>query len=1003
MFLQWTPVTRRAAAAVAVLSAATYLAVAQLDAEAVARPEGALGVYTGTLDSAELDTLRDAGLDPHEIDQAPQPSGDVEVEVVLGHDRARQLVETGVPLTAKQASAAGAPEVFRPYAGPDGLRDELAGLAAAYPRIVSLQTIGRSARGVEIQAVKITRDARETRDGSRPAVLYLGAQHGREWITPEMNRRLIRHVLAGYGTDAALTSLVDTTELWFVPVANPDGYDYTFTPGNRLWRKNLRDNDGDGRISENDGVDLNRNFAEKWGYDNEGSSDNPAAETYRGPAPQSEPETAALDGLLTRIGFEFLVNYHSAAQLLLYGNGWQVGTPSPDDQIAVALAGDDAHPAIPGYDPGLSAELYTANGDTNVHAQTRTGAIGFAPEMSSCGTAAESVADDRWEADDCPSEFEFPDGERLVQDEFLRNLPFALAVARSAANPAGRAPALVADPFPVSYGETQQVAVTARRDLPGLQLHVTVNGGTERALPVAEWRGGERYGRGADRYYAEFRGTVPGQRPGDRVTVRFADEGGHVTEPFTYTVHEDIGGDVLVLAAEDVTGVAPDNTDGATTARYADTHVDALRNAGFSADVYDVDAYGGRAPHPLGVLSHYRAVVWETGDDIVPQVAGQHFTATTREAVRTERAVRDYLNEGGRLVFAGQYAGYAYRTDLGQFYRPEGPGECLSFDDPSCQAAGNDFAQYWLGAAEYIENGAAAQLGGKTGAFAGFTAEPGDQAHSSSFVSLSSVLPRETFPWFDSAAAIKWQPGGRPADAPYTGEFALFSGRADNSYKRLGTTLDVPAGARLRFRTSFDTEAEFDHLIVEAHVAGTDDWTTLPDTGGLTRPDLVECDAAGHPFLSHYRTGCEPSGTTGTWNAASGDSGGWRDFDADLSAYAGRQVEIAVSYVSDGAYQARGVLLDDLRVEAGGAVLAGTSFEDGLGGWSVAGPPDGSPVPAGDWTRTRESFTIGAGLVTDSTVLLGFGLERLAAPDREDLLARAFRHLKVTAGRGAAR
>ena len=69
-----------------------------------------------------------------------------------------------------------------------------------------------------------------------------------------------------------ITDLVDTTELWFVPVANPDGYDYTFTPGNRLWRKNLRDNDGDGRITANDGVDLNRNFPTKWGYDDEGSS-----------------------------------------------------------------------------------------------------------------------------------------------------------------------------------------------------------------------------------------------------------------------------------------------------------------------------------------------------------------------------------------------------------------------------------------------------------------------------------------------------------------------------------------------------------------------------------------------------------------------------------------------------------------------------------------------------------------------------------------------------------
>ena len=72
-------------------------------------------------------------------------------------------------------------------------------------------------------------------------------------------------------SNAEVTNLVNTRELWFVLVANPDGYQYTFD-AERLWRKNLRDNDGDGQITVGDGVDLNRNYAEHWNYDNEGSS-----------------------------------------------------------------------------------------------------------------------------------------------------------------------------------------------------------------------------------------------------------------------------------------------------------------------------------------------------------------------------------------------------------------------------------------------------------------------------------------------------------------------------------------------------------------------------------------------------------------------------------------------------------------------------------------------------------------------------------------------------------
>ena len=470
--------------------------------------------------------------------------------------------------------------------------------------------IGETVNGQEILALKVTKDASELKDGKRPAVLYASAQHAREWITPEMTRRLMHHVLDSYGTDPEITELVNTTELWFLPVLNPDGYDFTFTEGNRLWRKNLRDNNGDGQITVGDGVDLNRNFAEKWGYDNEGSSPDPASDTYRGTGPNSEPETKALDGLFKRVGFEFFVNYHSAAELLLYGIGWQVSTPSPDDVIYQAMAGHDANPAVPGYDPDISAELYTTNGDTDTHAPSEYGTLGFTPEMSTCETASDSVPDDEWLAEDCASGFNFPDDEELIQAEFDKNMPFALSVAQSAHDPDDPvsvvgldAPDLVADAFDVSYGRDQQVAVTAKRSLQRAQGQL-LDQRRPRAVRLGQGVAGRRaLRRHPRRLLRRVPRHDPGQarRQGRGLVHRPQPRPGHSrcrTEPFTYTVQDDIGGDVLILAAEDVTGLSP--AQGGTSAQYADEYAASLEAAGYTSDVYDFDAQGRKAPHPLG-------------------------------------------------------------------------------------------------------------------------------------------------------------------------------------------------------------------------------------------------------------------------------------------------------------------------------------------------------------------------------------------------------------------
>lgn len=1023
------------AAAVAALTAGLLVATPPASTSPGAATDGGGGgdleVYVVEAPPAELDKLAEVGLDTDHATQSEGSQGKVRIDAVITEGQAATLRSEGLTVKVKKidgrtASAAARRQnlagysVYRSYSEPGGIADELRATAASYPKLTKLVTIGRTVNGQDILALKVTKDARKMKDGKRPSVLYAGAQHAREWITPEMVRRLMHSVLEGYGSNSKLTRLVKTTELWFLPVANPDGYDYTFE-SERLWRKNLRDNNGDGQITPDDGVDPNRNFAVKWGWDNEGSSIDPASETYRGTGPNSEPETKALDRLFDRIGFEFFINYHSAAELLLYGIGWQVSTPSPDDVIYEAMAGDDENPAIPGYDPDISAELYTTNGDTDTHATVENGTLGFTPEMTTCETVSASIPDDEWVPEDCVSGFNFPDDEELIQAEFAKNVPFALAVAQSTHDPddpvsvVGRTAAdLVADPFAVSYGTSQPVAVTAKRAIKDLRLKYAVNGGRTKSVEVKRWKGGERYGDTHDDYYAEFRGKVTRTRPGDSVEVWFTGykpRTGYVSsDRFTYRVATDIGGDVLILAAEDVTGLSP--AQGVTSAKYADDYAAALTAAGYTSDVYDVDANGRTAPHHLGVLSHYDAIVWESGDDIITRAAGQVAGTADKLSLDLELAVRDYLNEGGKALVTGKFNQFGQAANGVYDYNPFAPPQCTTPDTYPCLPLANDFLQYWLGVYNYVSDGGTADDGnpfpvtGSADEFAGFegTFNGGDSAdnqdHTGSLVATSSILPESEFPQFASHAPVQWvRPGAAPYD-PFTGEWYLFSQWADQGWKRLTRTVDLTGATsgQLNFQLSHDTELDWDYVVVEAHEVGTDNWTTLPDANGHTQQGTGESCAEGwvdiHPFVAHYQgDDCSPAGTTGAWHAATGNSAGWQEWSVDLTPYAGKQVEVSISYLTDWGTQGLGVFIDDATVLADGVTVADTSFETDLGGWTVAPPPEGSRV-TNNWTRTQKAFEEGSVTTTEDTVFTGFGTEGLTTAEmRNDFVARSLAHL----------
>ncbi|MEU2225674.1 M14 family zinc carboxypeptidase [Streptomyces sp. NPDC018347] len=938
-------------------------------------------VFRAEITERQVPLLVEAGQDARELGERTAGRGRSQVEVYLTGKQAARLREQGVALTEHTLTAKAearveeaAQGVFRPYGGSGGLKEEILRTARDHPGLTKVESIGRTVKGQDILALRLTGNARKSPDGSKPAVLYMSNQHAREWITPEMTRRLMHYYLDHYATDKRVKRIVDSTELWFVLSANPDGYDYTFQDSTtRLWRKNLRDVNGDGVINTGDGVDLNRNFAYKWGYDDEGSSPNPTSQTYRGPSPASEPETKALDAFEKRVGFRYAINYHSAAELLLYGVGWQVATPTPDDVLYRALAGTPGNPAIPGYRSQLSSELYTTNGEADGHAANVNGTAMFTPEMSSCQTASDSDPDDVWKSQDCPSVFSFPDDEKLVQSEFAKNVPFALSVAETAPHPDRPASAVgldAADFTPAAFGTSysrgadQEVSVVVRKAVRDKELKYRVNGGRTRDQALRPWQGGRTYGGEDDLYFDEYRARVRDGEPGDRVEVWFTGEtanGRKVSSSrFTYTVARRPEADTLVVAEE------------GTAATRARTYADAVRAAGHRALVWDVATQG--VPDALGVLGHFRTVV--------------HYSGANGPGNATQLQLRAHLNEGGRLIEAGELAGGG--VDLG--------GGNLS----------DDFSQYYLGAYSRTSTKGATGFTG-TGALDGFTGALGDAPgnpldRAGTYGVTSEELPAAAYPQFASAGAGAFAGTVNPY-GPYAGVSMAAAVHTDDAYKRLTRTIDLSGVAAadrpaLTTRLLWDTEPGYDHALVEAHTAGADDWTTLPEAGGATRTAVPEECGAGfligeHPWLRHYLTlsgnTCAATGTTGSWNSLTGSSAGWQQVTFDLSAYAGKSVEVSIGYVTDPGTGGHGVLADDASLVVGGTARETEGFESSLGAWRAAGPPAGSPAVLKDWTRTGALFRTYGAVTTDDTVLLGFGLEQVvSAADRTALLRKAF-------------
>jgi hypothetical protein len=242
---------------------------------------------------------------------------------------------------------------------------ETAAAVAAYPGLVSRQSIGKTYENRDIWALKISDNV--STDEAEPEVLFTANQHAREHLTVEMALYLLKELTTKYATDPRIKNIVDSREIWILPSINPDGAEFDVASGSyALWRKNRQPNAGTTAI----GTDLNRNWGFQWGCCG-GSSATPSSETYRGPAAFSAPETQRLrDFVNSRVvgGVQQIktgIDFHTYSELVLWPYGYTTAdttaTMTADVRNTFATLGQNMA-GTNGYTPEQASDLYIADG-----------------------------------------------------------------------------------------------------------------------------------------------------------------------------------------------------------------------------------------------------------------------------------------------------------------------------------------------------------------------------------------------------------------------------------------------------------------------------------------------------------------------------------------------------------------------------------------------------------------------------------------------------------------
>jgi len=249
----------------------------------------------------------------------------------------------------------------------------LALMQSQYPDILLYRSLTKTYEGREVWLVKISDNVLVNE--SEPQILFLGGVHGNERPGFQAVIYSLKSIVENYTNPrvndsftSRIRHIVNTTELFFIPMVNPDGI-------NAFTRKNCRPNCCLLGNTKFRGVDLNRNYDYNWDDANRhplryiviprsweqlkilcsGSTNNYIFERtavrfplfdfssiigqglYRGPKAFNENESSAVKKFIEKNNITIAVDYHTYGEKIFYPQPWKYSNPT-DNSTFISLA-----------------------------------------------------------------------------------------------------------------------------------------------------------------------------------------------------------------------------------------------------------------------------------------------------------------------------------------------------------------------------------------------------------------------------------------------------------------------------------------------------------------------------------------------------------------------------------------------------------------------------------------------------------------------------------------